>query len=239
MDLMTIGEKIALFFIPFLFALCFHEWAHAFVAKRKGDQTAEMMGRLTLNPMAHIDLFGTVIFPLMVILGGLPIFFGWAKPVPVDSRNLSDPKRDMFWIAFAGPLSNLFLAFIGAFFFALNARFNPDISNAGSFNQLLNFFISINLFLAVFNLLPIHPLDGGKILARFLPESWNVWLMDHHQFIGLGVFGLILLDGLSGSGVSFLAYPVIILANIFIGLWGYAFCHFDIVIREPKKTQCV
>ena len=226
MDLIAMGEKVAFFFVPFLFALCFHEWAHAFVAKRKGDDTAEMMGRLTLNPIAHIDLFGTVIFPLIVILGGFPIFFGWAKPVPVDTRNLSNPKKDMFWIAFAGPLSNLFLAFTGAFLFAFNARFNPHISSAGAFNQLLNFFISINLFLAVFNLLPIHPLDGGKILARFLPEPWNIWLLNNHQLISLSLFGLILLDSFLGSGVSFLAYPVIVLANLFIGLWGYVFLLF-------------
>src|SRR4051794_8394875 len=92
------------YFVPFLFALCFHEFAHGWVAKMRGDRTAEIMGRLTLNPLAHADMIGTVILPLASILTGIP-FFGWAKPVPVDERNLKNPRIDMFWIAFAGPLS--------------------------------------------------------------------------------------------------------------------------------------
>src|SRR5580658_5489953 len=99
-------------FIPFLFALCVHEYAHGFVANKLGDPTAKMMGRLTLNPMAHADPIGTVVLPVMAILFGAP-FFGWAKPVPVNSRNLKHEKRDMCWIAAAGPGSNVIMAFIG------------------------------------------------------------------------------------------------------------------------------
>ncbi|MBC7372008.1 MAG: site-2 protease family protein, partial [Bdellovibrionaceae bacterium] len=102
MDMMEIGAKIGVYYIPFLFALCFHEYAHGFVAKMLGDNTAEMLGRLTLHPVVHMDMLGTVALPLMAIVFNSPIFFGWAKPVPVNARNLKNPKKDMFWVALAG-----------------------------------------------------------------------------------------------------------------------------------------
>lgn len=165
------------YFVPFLFALCFHEFAHGWVARLKGDRTAEIMGRLTLNPMAHADLIGTVILPLASIVTRLP-FFGWAKPVPVDERNLKNPKTDMFWIAAAGPLSNLLLAFGAALGLGLLIRaigYVPTDAHSGEAQivEVLITFISINVFLAVFNLIPVHPLDGGKVLARFLPDQVN------------------------------------------------------------------
>ena len=112
MDPLEIAVKVGLFFIPFLFALCFHEFAHGFVAKLRGDNTAEIMGRLTMNPLAHVDWVGTVGLPIVSIITGLPLF-GWAKPVPVNPRNLKDPKNDMFWVALAGPLSNILLFLVG------------------------------------------------------------------------------------------------------------------------------
>jgi Zn-dependent protease len=226
MDFSQIGEKISLIYIPFLFAICFHEWAHAWAARKLGDRTAEMMGRLTLNPMAHIDPLGTVLFPMMAVLSGGNFFFGWAKPVPVSSRNLAHPRKDMFWIAFAGPASNFFLAFVSAFLFAVNGLYNPMVQNAGAINSVLQFFIIINLSLGFFNLIPIHPLDGGKILARFLPERWNIWLEEKSQIIGIALFLLILADGFSGRGASFLSYPILFTANLFLGLWGYFFAVF-------------
>lgn len=110
-NLVEIVGKVAGTFIPFLFALSFHEFAHGWVAKKRGDRTAEQLGRLTLNPFAHADLVGTFILPLMGILSGWAMF-GWAKPVPVNPRNLKDPKNDMFWVAAAGPLSNFLLAVV-------------------------------------------------------------------------------------------------------------------------------
>src|SRR3954471_24971700 len=98
-----IPQKLVIYFGPFLFALCFHEFSHGWVARRKGDRTAEMMGRLTMNPLAHVDMFGTLLLPIMSILTGFPSI-GWAKPVPVDARNLKNPRQDMFWIALAGPM---------------------------------------------------------------------------------------------------------------------------------------
>lgn len=222
MDFAQIGEKISLIYVPFLFALCFHEWAHAWVAQKLGDPTAERMGRLTLNPVSHMDPLGTVFFPMLAILSGGNFFFGWAKPVPVNERNLTRPRKDMFWIALAGPGSNFLLAFLSAFLFALNARYMPLVDYSLALNKILQFFIIINLSLAFFNLIPVHPLDGGKILARFLPENINIWLEDNSQMIGFGLFFLIIADSLNG-GQSFLATPILVTANLFLGLWGYFF----------------
>lgn len=223
MDFFEIAERVSLIFIPFLFAISFHEWAHAWVARRLGDPTAEVMGRLTLNPVSHMDPFGTVLFPMMAILSGGGFFFGWAKPVPVSTRNLSNPRKDMFWIALAGPASNFFLAFIGAMVFALNAKLNPSFETAKAIGAILQFFVIINLALAFFNLIPIHPLDGGKIMARFLPERINIWLEDNSQIISFVLLFLIIADGFSGRGASFLSMPIMFTANLFLALWGLIF----------------
>src|ERR1019366_619208 len=111
-DIVGIGYRLGMNFVPFLFALCFHEFAHGLVAKLRGDNTAERMGRLTLNPMAHADPIGTWILPISAIIFQSGLMFGWPKPVPVDSRNLKSPRKDMFWIALAGPGSNVFLALV-------------------------------------------------------------------------------------------------------------------------------
>lgn len=174
------------FFVPFLFALTFHEFAHGFVARMKGDRTAEIMGRLTLNPMAHADPFGTVIFPIIGFLFHIPLF-GWAKPVPVDERNLKNPKTDMFWIAAAGPLSNIFLAFVTAVAIAIFYRANIDAivhqeEGITQIAEVLRQFVLLNVYLAFFNLIPLHPLDGGKVIARFLPHNVNRKLEDMQTY---------------------------------------------------------
>jgi Zn-dependent protease len=214
MDVMAIGAKIGMFFVPFLFALCFHEFAHGWMAKRKGDNTAEIMGRLNLNPMSHIDWIGTVALPIASIVFGLPLF-GWAQPVPVNPRNLSKPKEDMFWIALAGPLSNLLLFFIGCVVaFVLNRTPVGASLVAGNtlgiLNSMLQMFLIINLLLALFNMIPLHPLDGGKVLARFLPYEANRWLEENQvqlQFvlIGLLIFGFF----------RYLAIPIFYITGFF------------------------
>ncbi len=191
---MEIMVKYGLFMVPFLFALSFHECAHALVARKKGDNTAYMLGRLTLNPTAHIDIVGTIVMPTLAILLNWPLL-GWAKPVPVNSRNLQDVKNDMFWIALAGPLSNVFLALVGSVMMYTILPMN--LSFATPIFVMLKYFIIINLFLAIFNLIPVHPLDGGKILGRFLPYRVNMFLEQNQFATQMLLFLLVITKGLT------------------------------------------
>ena len=172
MNLIEILAKLGIFFVPFLFALCFHEFAHGLVAKWRGDNTAQMMGRLTMNPMAHADPIGTWMLPILAIVFSSPFFFGWARPVPVNERNLKRPRQDMFWVALAGPASNFLLAFVAMFALAFVYAHFKGGADGSAYVRLLETFLTVNLFLALFNLIPIHPLDGGKVLAPFLPATW-------------------------------------------------------------------
>lgn len=204
MDLLEIAYKLAIMFLPFLFALSVHEFAHGWVAKLRGDRTAEQLGRLTINPMAHADPVGTFALPIISIVFGSPIFFGWARPVPVDPRYLKTPRVDMFWIALAGPLSNLLMASLAALVMGLLVfQFGTSGAMPAAL-KMLNAFVLINLFLAVFNLIPVHPLDGGKVLARFLPAHWNLWLERNEAMTSIVLFVLIL----SGA-LAILRFPVI------------------------------
>lgn len=212
MDLALILQKIALIYVPFLFALCFHEYAHGWVARRRGDHTAEMMGRLTMNPVSHMDMIGTLVLPLISIVSGLNIFFGWAKPVPVNSRNLKNPRIDMFWIALAGPLSNVLLAILGAALMGVLVRVMGDTSLTVTLVRLLDAFILTNLFLAIFNMIPLNPLDGGKVLARFLPAEINYKLEQNEMLTSMILFALIMVGAL-----RFLAVPVYALHGLLRG----------------------
>lgn len=201
-DALEVATKIAVYFVPFLFALCFHEYAHGWVAKLRGDNTAQISGRLSMNPLVHMDFLGTFILPMMAILFPGGIFFGWAKPVPVNSRNLKNPRVDMFWIALAGPASNLLLATVAAMVIWAIRHF-VVASWTDQLNQIIAIFIQINLFLAVFNAIPLHPLDGGKIAARFLPRELNYKLEQHENITSLILLLLIMFGAL-----QFLVIPV-------------------------------
>ena len=177
-----------------MFALSFHEFAHAWMASKCGDNTAARMGRLTLNPMAHLDVMGS----LMILFVG----FGWAKPVPVDSRNLRDPRKDMMKVAAAGPLSNLLLAMLAGMAWRLLGGINFLLDT--NFPVLIFYFTQINIALAVFNLIPVSPLDGSQIFSGYLMKT-NPELALKIQSYGLQVlFGLILFGYITGFSILWL-----------------------------------
>lgn len=172
--------------IPFLLAITLHEAAHGYAAKMFGDRTAEMLGRITLNPIKHIDWIGTVLVPsLTLLIGG--VFFGWAKPVPVNTRNLRNEKTDMIWVAAAGPAANLVMAIGWAIVMKLSESTAVDaIARAG---------ILWNVGLMALNLLPILPLDGGRIVAGLLPGPLS------YKFSKLEPYGLFIVLGLAVAGI--------------------------------------
>ena len=155
--------------LPLVFAITLHEAAHGYVALRFGDDTALMAGRVSLNPLKHVDLWGTIIIPGLLIFARAPFLFGYAKPVPVDFGRLGNPRRDMIWVAGAGPAMNLFLAVISALLIH-GVGVLPAPALGWVADNLINS-LRINVLLAVFNLLPLPPLDGGRIAVGLLPDS--------------------------------------------------------------------
>jgi len=187
-------QVILVLFVVLIGSLSFHEAAHAWTANQLGDPTARHLGRLTLNPLAHIDWIGTVLFPLIAMLSGLPLL-GWAKPVPVSAANLRHPRRDFAIVALAGPVSNLILA-VGAAII-LKMLVMADMAPLSLGVMLLSRAISLNVVLAVFNMLPVPPLDGGNVLAGVLPEGL-ARLLDQ-----IRPYGFLILYGLMFTGVLF------------------------------------
>lgn len=185
----SLGQKIILWIIPLLFAITVHETAHGWVASKCGDPTAKVLGRLTLNPLKHIDPIGTIVVPAILFsLGGF--VFGWAKPVPVTWQNLKNPRRDMAFVAVAGPLANLMMAFLWVVIAKIAEGFNtiPII-------YMAQIGISINLVLMLLNLLPIPPLDGSRVVASFLSPAMA------YQFNKLEIYGFLILVLLLASGI--------------------------------------
>ena len=208
----------------FLFAIVIHEWGHAWMAKAYGDNTAELEGRLTLNPMAHIDPMGTVFFPLLLLTIGSPVF-GWAKPVPVTVRNLRDSKRGIFWVSFAGPGMNLIIGVLSSLLMAIMIRVSSTTDESGhlmTIIKMLRFSVIINFILAFFNLLPLYPLDGSKMVPRFLNYEWQRKYEVFCQYGQYILIGLILLSYVGIPIFNILLYPAIFLATylpqLFLGL---------------------
>lgn len=201
MELTSI-QKFAVSALPIIFAITVHEASHGYVAKYFGDLTAEKLGRITLNPIKHIDPIGTILVPaITLMLGG--ILFGWAKPVPVNFANLRNPKKDMLWVAAAGPASN----FVMAIFWALVLNYSSSAPGSASIFllEMSKIGIMINLVLMVLNLLPLPPLDGGRIAVSLLPMNLAVMLSRVEQY-GFIILIVLLFTGILGK----IIWPIII-----------------------------
>lgn len=183
------GFGIGLIFaLPILlYSAILHEIAHGLVADRLGDPTARLSGRLTLNPIKHIDPFMTILLPILLIISGSPIIFGGAKPVPIDPFNLKDGKKDIALVALAGPLTNLFLAAISALIFHGITFFTGPNTISTLVSLFFQVAVTINLYLAIFNLLPIPPLDGSKVFALLLPNDLA------NSYLSIGSIGVLIL----------------------------------------------
>lgn len=219
------ADKLAFFVIFYplmLFSLSFHEAAHAWTSNRFGDSTARLLGRITLNPLPHIDFVGTFILPVIAIFAGWPLF-GWGKPVPVDPRNLKRPREDHLWIALAGPVSNLVLALLFAGLargvLALDAWYAVQGFARGGFLMTgmgyaliaCQLGVTLNLALAIFNLLPIFPLDGGGIIRGLLPVRW---VDGYDRFSRYGFF--IILALLFTGALQIIVIPIRFLSNFLL-----------------------
>jgi Zn-dependent protease len=173
MDISSTIQTIAISALPVIFAITLHEAAHGYAARHFGDPTAWLAGRISLNPIRHIELFGTILLPLLLFLVGSPFLFGWAKPVPVNFGQLRHPKRDMLWVAAAGPAVNLLMALGWGGMLKLDTLI-PLNAYSHPLAMMCEVGISINLVLMVLNLLPLPPLDGGRIAVSLLPYSLAV-----------------------------------------------------------------
>lgn len=217
MNINAIVQLITVCAIPLIFAITMHEAAHGYVARRFGDATAWAMGRVTLNPVKHIDPFGTIILPALMLAasaaaGGPGFLFGWAKPVPVNFSALRNPKRDMIWVALAGPLCNLCQAILWGI--VLKLLLVAGVQEE-FFLRMAVWGVNINIFLMAFNLIPIPPLDGGRVAVGVLPwsigryidrlEPYGMWIVIALCFIG---------------GVSFLVEPLVRFGQAVVSLFA-------------------
>jgi Zn-dependent protease len=204
-------QTIAVYAIPVLFAITVHEASHGYVARMLGDNTAYVLGRVTLNPLKHIDPIGTIVLPLGMALF-TPFIFGWAKPVPVDWSSLRRPKRDMIWVAAAGPAVNLVMAILWAILFSVlqtvgvQERFFFEVAQAG---------VSVNLVIMALNLLPVPPLDGGRIVAGLLPHNLS------NAYSRIEPFGLFIIVGLLVTGaLSFVLQPFLAIGAAIVRIFA-------------------
>ena len=195
MNQFNLIQNVAIYAIPILFGIIVHEVAHGWVASKCGDQTARLQGRLTLNPLPHIDILGTIVLPILFLaMGGF--VFGWAKPVPVEARNMRNPRWNMLVVSAAGPVSNILMAILWAYLVrfsaGMNAWFGPPLYFMGQAG------IMINIFLAVLNFFPVPPLDGGRMLCCLLPPRLG-WRYSRLEPYGFFILVLLIATGILGS----------------------------------------
>lgn len=211
-------QTLAISILPVVLAITLHEAAHGYAALRLGDDTAARAGRITLNPLRHIDPWGTVALPLLlVVLTGGKFLFGYAKPVPVNFGRLFNPKRDMLWVAFAGPFSNLVQAVLWAIALKLT-WLSPVTDYTAAMATMSQVGITVNLVLMVLNLLPLPPLDGGRILVSVLPEplAWKVASVERYGFV---ILLALLLTGILGQILGPLVDAAEAVLNAIFGLY--------------------
>ncbi len=215
MDIGSFIQAVAVYALPIIFAITFHEAAHGFVAKHFGDMTAYRQGRVSLNPMHHIDPIGTIVVPLVSLaLGGF--LFGWAKPVPINFGALRNPKKDMLWVAIAGPASNLVMALCWAFVLKIST-WMPGNYFASPLSIMANMGVKINIVLMVLNLLPIPPLDGGRVMVSLLPAKQAYQLAKIEPY-GIIILVVLLFTGVLGGIIGPLINLVINLVLQLLGL---------------------
>ena len=187
-DLASIGYTLSVWLLPLIVAITLHEAAHAWMADRCGDNTAKMLGRVTFNPIKHIHPIGTLLLPGLLLAMKAPILFGFAKPVPVNFGRLHNPKYDMIWVALAGPVANVLLVILSVILVNLAINLPEEVAFWVVINLAKS--ILINIVLAIFNMIPLPPLDGGRILTGLLPYPWD-W-----KFARIEPFGIFILLGL-------------------------------------------
>ncbi len=216
MGQLSLIQKFAIWVLPVLFAITVHEVAHGWVASKLGDKTALMMGRLTLNPIKHIDILGTIIVPMVLfILGGF--IFGWAKPVPVTWVNLKKPKRDMALVALAGPIANLLMALMWAGIARLGLYIGQEHWPGALAIYMMGLAgILINIVLMIVNLIPIPPLDGGRVLSGLLPGPWSA------KLDRIEPYGFFILLGLIAVGILWrvIGPPIAIVQTLIMHAFG-------------------
>ena len=215
MDVGSIIQSIAIAALPVIFAITLHEAAHGYVARHFGDPTAWQAGRISLNPLRHIDPVGTLLVPAVILItsyvaAGSAMLFGWAKPVPVDFGRLRQPKRDMLWVALAGPATNLFMALVWALLFKLAWLTAPSLYSQ-PLAEMSVIGININLVLMVLNLLPLPPLDGGRIAVSLLPYRLALPFSRLERW-GFPILLLLMFTGVLGE----LIWPIVALFKGFI-----------------------